>query len=136
MGRASPARSRPTIFTDEMLAALVPYDTNRKMNRPLREAADRDATPQGLADGSIDVIATDHAPHHYDEKGGRVRSRTVWHHGRAKTAASLCSTGSCAHPRRAEVIEQPLSVNPAWNVPGAVEGAPADVDDLVPDFFR
>jgi dihydroorotase len=53
------------ILTDE---ALQGYDTNVKMNPPLREAADRDAMLEGLADGSIDVIATDHAPHHYDEK--------------------------------------------------------------------
>ena len=49
-------------------AALAGYDTNCKMNPPLREEADRDALLQGLVDGSIDVIATDHAPHHYDEK--------------------------------------------------------------------
>src|SRR5574342_349697 len=56
------------VLTDELLAAPVPYDTNVKMNPPLREAADRDAMVQGLADGSVDAIATDHAPHHYDEK--------------------------------------------------------------------
>jgi dihydroorotase len=44
------------------------YDTNAKMNPPLREAADRDAIRQGLKDGTIDCIATDHAPHHYDTK--------------------------------------------------------------------
>ena len=44
------------------------YDTNAKMNPPLREAADREAVRQGLRDGTIDVIATDHAPHHYDAK--------------------------------------------------------------------
>ena len=44
------------------------YDTNAKMNPPLREPEDRDAIRQGLKDGTIDVIATDHAPHHYDAK--------------------------------------------------------------------
>src|SRR5687767_6127459 len=44
------------------------YDTNAKMNPPLREAEDREAIRQGLRDGTIDVIATDHAPHHYDAK--------------------------------------------------------------------
>lgn len=44
------------------------YDTNAKMNPPLREAADREAIRQGLKDGTIDVISTDHAPHHYDAK--------------------------------------------------------------------
>lgn len=44
------------------------YDTNAKMNPPLREAEDREAIRQALRDGTIDVIATDHAPHHYDAK--------------------------------------------------------------------
>jgi dihydroorotase len=44
------------------------YDTNAKMNPPLREAADREAIRQGLKDGTLDVISTDHAPHHYDAK--------------------------------------------------------------------
>ncbi|HEV8196405.1 MAG TPA: dihydroorotase [Gemmatimonadales bacterium] len=44
------------------------YDTNAKMNPPLREAADREAIRQGLRDGTIDCIASDHAPHHYDTK--------------------------------------------------------------------
>jgi dihydroorotase len=53
------------ILTDE---ALDGYDTNVKMNPPLRSATDRDEMIRGLVDGSIDVIATDHAPHHRDEK--------------------------------------------------------------------
>ncbi|HKV70812.1 MAG TPA: dihydroorotase [Gemmatimonadales bacterium] len=44
------------------------YDTHAKMNPPLREAADVAALRQGLVDGVIDCIATDHAPHAYDEK--------------------------------------------------------------------
>ncbi|HEU4570426.1 MAG TPA: dihydroorotase [Gemmatimonadales bacterium] len=44
------------------------YDTNAKMNPPLREEADREAIRQAVKDGTIDVIATDHAPHHYDAK--------------------------------------------------------------------
>jgi dihydroorotase len=44
------------------------YDTNAKMNPPLREAADVEALHEALKDGTIDVIATDHAPHHYDAK--------------------------------------------------------------------
>jgi dihydroorotase len=49
-------------------AAVGWYDTSAKMNPPLRSEADRDAVRQGVADGTLDVIATDHAPHHYDEK--------------------------------------------------------------------
>jgi dihydroorotase len=48
--------------------AVEGYDTNAKMNPPLRTAADVDALQQAVKDGTIDVIATDHAPHHYDEK--------------------------------------------------------------------
>jgi len=42
----------------------VRYDTHYKMNPPLASRADRDALIEGLADGSVDAIATDHAPHH------------------------------------------------------------------------
>ena len=55
-------------LTDEALQHDGGYDTNMKMNPPLREEADRAAMIDGLRDGSIDVIATDHAPHHADEK--------------------------------------------------------------------
>lgn len=48
--------------------AVRGYDTNAKMNPPLRSAEDVDAIREGLADGTIDAIATDHAPHHLDEK--------------------------------------------------------------------
>jgi dihydroorotase len=48
--------------------AVEGYDTNAKMNPPLRTQADVEALQQAVKDGTIDVIATDHAPHHYDEK--------------------------------------------------------------------
>jgi dihydroorotase len=53
------------VFTDEDLRT---YDTNLKVNPPLRSADDRDALRVGLADGTIDAIATDHAPHAVEEK--------------------------------------------------------------------
>jgi len=52
-------------LTDE---AVLGYNTNAKMNPPLRSAGDVAAMKAGLADGTIDAIATDHAPHHPDEK--------------------------------------------------------------------
>ena len=55
-------------LTDEALDGPVKYDTNLKMNPPLRERADLDAMLQGIVDGTIDVVASDHAPHHSDEK--------------------------------------------------------------------
>lgn len=48
--------------------AVRGYNTNAKMNPPLREADDVSAIKDGLKDGTIDCIATDHAPHHIDEK--------------------------------------------------------------------
>ena len=44
------------------------YNTNAKMNPPLRTPADVDALRDAVKDGTIDLVATDHAPHHYDEK--------------------------------------------------------------------
>jgi dihydroorotase len=49
-------------------AAVEGYNTNAKMNPPLRTAEDVAALQQGLKDGTIDLLVTDHAPHHYDEK--------------------------------------------------------------------
>jgi dihydroorotase len=48
--------------------AVLGYNTNAKMNPPLRTDADVAALREAVRDGTIDVIATDHAPHHYDEK--------------------------------------------------------------------
>jgi dihydroorotase len=49
-------------------AAVDGYNTNAKMNPPLRTQEDIEALQQGVADGTIDLLVTDHAPHHYDEK--------------------------------------------------------------------
>ncbi len=49
-------------------ADVPPYDTHFKMNPPLRSEKDRQAIIEGLSDGTIDMIATDHAPHAEDEK--------------------------------------------------------------------
>jgi dihydroorotase len=48
--------------------AVSDYDTNAKMNPPLRTEEDRLALLKAIADGTVDAIATDHAPHHIDEK--------------------------------------------------------------------
>jgi dihydroorotase len=48
--------------------AVAEYDANAKMAPPLRTRADVDALRAGLADGTIEAVATDHAPHHVDEK--------------------------------------------------------------------
>ena len=53
---------------------IVNDDPNFKMNPPLRADADRIACVQGLLDGTIDVIATDHAPHHEDEQAWGIET--------------------------------------------------------------
>ncbi|MGE3958325.1 MAG: dihydroorotase, partial [Vicinamibacterales bacterium] len=127
------------ILTDESVAAPVPYDTNTKMNPPLREAADRDAMLQGIIDGSVDVIATDHAPHHYDEKQVEF-DRAPFGITGLETCVSLCFD-RLVHPGLitfARLVEL-LSVNPAriLRVPGGSihEGAPADLTILAPDLL-
>lgn len=70
-------------------AAVAAYDTDAKMNPPLRAEADRAALLAALVDGTIDVIATDHAPHHPDEK--RVEfSQAPFGIVGLETAVSLC----------------------------------------------
>jgi dihydroorotase len=115
-------------LTDE---AVEGYDTNAKMNPPLRTAADVAALQEAVRDGTIDVIATDHAPHHYDEKerefadapNGIVGLETAlavnltWLvHGGVIDVATLVDRMSCA----------PATI---FNLPGGTlrRGAPADV---------
>ena len=52
-------------LTDEVIAS---FDTNTKVNPPIREEKDRLAIIEGLRDGTLDCIVTDHAPHHADDK--------------------------------------------------------------------
>ncbi len=52
-------------LTDEVVSS---FDTNTKVNPPLREEKDRLAILEGLKDGTLDCIVTDHAPHHADDK--------------------------------------------------------------------
>jgi dihydroorotase len=124
-------------LTDDALASPVQYDTNVKMNPPLRETADRDAMLDGIADGTVDAIATDHAPHHADEKMVEFDHAPFGIVG-LETAVPivfdrLVHTGRISVARMVEL----LSVNPAriLNVPGGTleEGAPADVTILAPD---
>jgi dihydroorotase len=125
------------VLTDEMLAAPVPYDTNVKMNPPLRDEGDRSAMVQGLADGSVDAIATDHAPHHYDEKQVEF-DRAPFGITGLETAVSLCLDRlvHAGHLSLARLVEL-LSVNPAriLGVAGGslAEGAPADLTLVAPD---
>ena len=125
-------------LTDESLGSPIPYDTNTKMNPPLRETADRDAMLSGLADGTIDAIATDHAPHHYDEKHVEF-DRAPFGIVGLETAVPLSldrlvHTGVIGLQR----LVQLLSVNPAriLGVAGGKlsPGAPADITILAPEL--
>jgi dihydroorotase len=125
------------VLTDESLEHPIRYDTNVKMNPPLREDADRDAMLEGIADGTVDAIATDHAPHHADEKLVEF-DRAPFGIVGLETAVPLVfdrlvHTGRIGIRRMIEL----LSVNPArvLKVPGGslAEGQPADVTILAPD---
>src|SRR5438093_4183622 len=126
------------VLTDEMLSVPVPYDTNVKMNPPLREEADRAAMLAGLADGSVDAIATDHAPHHYDEKRVEFDHAPFGITG-LETAVSL-GFDRLVHPGIVTLsrLVELMSVNPAriLKVAGGslAEGAPADITVLAPDL--
>lgn len=118
-------------------AALEGYDTNVKMNPPLRDEQDRDALLEGLADGSVDVIATDHAPHHPDEKHVEFDHAPFGIVG-LETAVSLVFDQLVhrAVITPARMVEL-MSVNPAalLGVPGGSlsDGGPADITVLAPD---
>jgi dihydroorotase len=124
-------------LTDETLDGPVKYDTNLKMNPPLRERADREAMLEGLADGTVDVIATDHAPHHADEKMVEF-DRAPFGIVGLETAVSLVFD-RLVHAGRLSVRRaiELLSTNAAavMKVPGGTlaEGLPADVTIIDPD---
>ena len=111
--------------------AVEGYRTEAKMNPPLRTQQDVDAVREGLADGTLDTIATDHAPHHYDEKEAPFSDAPNGIVG-LETALGIVLT----HVVKEGVIDLPtmvdrMSCQPAraFNLPGGtlVEGAPADV---------
>jgi len=69
MGARVSAEATPHHFTlTDQIVADMNYATSTKMNPPLREETDRQAIVAAMVDGTIDIIATDHAPHHIDEK--------------------------------------------------------------------
>jgi dihydroorotase len=125
------------VLTDDALNGGARYNTNLKMNPPLREEADRLAMIEGLRDGSIDVIATDHAPHHADEKALEF-DRAPFGIVGLETCVPLCldrlvHAGVISLSRLIEL----LSSTPAelLRIPGGTiaSGAPADLTVLAPD---
>ena len=126
------------LLTDEALDGPVKYDTNLKMNPPLRERVDVEAMLQGIADGTVDVIATDHAPHHLDEKLVEF-DRAPFGIVGLETAVPIVFD-RLVHAGRitlARMIEL-LSINPAraMNIAGGslAKGMAADITVLAPDM--
>ena len=115
-------------LTDERVGS---YDTNAKMNPPLRSAADVEALREAVSDGTIDMIATDHAPHHYDEKerefadapNGIIGLETAL----AVSVTHLVETGAIGF---ATLVER-MSCSPArlFHLPGGTlrRGSEADI---------
>ncbi len=126
------------VLTDDSLETPIRYDTNVKMNPPLRAAADRDAMLDGIADGTVDVIATDHAPHHADEKLVEF-DRAPFGIVGLETCVPLVFD-RLVHAGRIDVRRaiELLSTNPArvFSLPGGTlaEGAVADVTVLAPEI--
>lgn len=114
------------------------YDTNTKVNPPLRSKEDVEAMRKALADGTIDAVATDHAPHHVDDKWVEFDYAENGISG-LETSVSLVidklvRPGIMSWLRMAEV----MSLNPAriLGVEGGTlqEGAVADVTIIDPDY--
>ena len=115
-------------LTDEVIAS---FDTNTKVNPPIREEKDRLAIVEGLKDGTLDCIVTDHAPHHFDDKNVEYALAAFGISGLETSFAlsytQLVRSGALTLPELAEK----MSAAPARILGlegGAIEeGAPADL---------
>ena len=125
------------LFFDE--SQITPENRGlMQMNPPLRRAGDSEAMLAGLRDGTLDYLATDHAPHHYDEKCVEFDGAPFGVVG-LETAVSVCLDRlvHAGHIPLVRLVEL-LSVNPAsiLRVPGGTlgVGVPADITVLAPDL--
>ena len=124
------AEATPHHFTLTEEAAIE-YGTLAKMNPPLREEADRLAIIAGLADGTIDIIATDHAPHTAEEKGKPITEAPSGITG-LETALALGITKLVneGHLTMKQLLSK-MSTNPAamyhLDAGYLAEGGPADL---------
>lgn len=130
LGAKLHAEATPHHFTltDE---AVIKYGSLAKMNPPLRTEKDRLAIIQGLCDGTIDIIATDHAPHSAEEKSRPIPSAPSGIIGlETSLALGITSLVRPGHLTLNQLLEK-MTVNPAhlYHLPsGKLEpGAPADL---------
>ena len=130
MGAHLHAEATPHHFTltDE---AVLKYGSLAKMNPPLRTEADRLAIIEGLADGTIDVIATDHAPHSKEEKERKIPSAPSGIIGlETSLALGITSLVRPGHLSMMQLLEK-MTVNPAdlYHLNGGriTEGGDADL---------
>lgn len=131
------AETAPHYFTltDEDLSG---YDANYKMNPPLRSSRDKEAVRQGLADGTIDAIATDHAPHSPLEKNlefSRAANGIIG----LETALPLGLKLVEDKVITLESLVEKLSKNPARILglqSGLAEGGPADITVIDPGLLH
>ncbi|HUQ19387.1 MAG TPA: dihydroorotase [Gemmatimonadaceae bacterium] len=114
------------------------YDTNAKMNPPLRTSADVEVLREAVADGTIDMIATDHAPHHYDEKEREFADAPNGIIG-LETALAVCVTNLVnTGILDFGILVERMSCSPArlFHLPGGTlrRGAEADVTIFDPSM--
>lgn len=130
LGAKLHAEATPHHFTLTDQAVLT-HGTLAKMNPPLRTEEDRHAIIQGLSDGTIDLIATDHAPHSEEEKSRSITAAPSGIIG-LETSLSLGIT-SLVRPGYLSLLEllEKMTANPAalYHLPGGSIriGAPADL---------
>jgi dihydroorotase len=111
------------------------YNTNTKMNPPLRSGHDREAVCQALADGTIDVIATDHAPHSSIEKEvefDKAANGIIGLETSVSLALKLVENGVINMTR----LVEKMSTNPARILgieTGLLVGRPADITIIDPE---
>ncbi len=128
------AETAPHYFTltDE---SVKKYDTNAKMYPPLRSGQDREAICRGIADGTIDVIATDHAPHSFIEKQvefDRAANGIIGLETSVSLALKLVENGVISMT----VLVEKMSTNPARILGlenGLLIGRPADITIIDPE---
>lgn len=130
MGANLHAEATPHHFTltDE---AVLKYGTLAKMNPPLRTEADRQEIIRGLSDGTIDIIATDHAPHSREEKKRSITAAPSGIIGlETSLALGITSLVRPGHLSLMQLLEK-MTINPArlYHLPAGqiTEGAPADL---------